>query len=477
MLNLEESFLRKREKRMNRVIGTVTLLVFLTFFGSVTLAQTKTPIAGTGSVEILFDRTHEAPGISNYLEAVLKRAGVKVIRSDASLTSTSVADELLRCEVLLICQETTSVPFTPAEVKLIKDYVNRGGILILIGNVDNWSRNNSSAPPRGYPLFRLASALGVKLADADHRQDVGKGRLVYFHRRALLSYTSLKTETERGPGQATRRLLSAIGEFKPSGSPVRRIIDPEESFTVGPVRVVYPGNISARVKPLEPLLRRILVSLERIYDCKLEAQVTVRCLPFTGSQWVPYCNFKLNVWAPPTRVAYDLAKQLAYCWYFPGGRHINLPQWIYLGWIDAAAARTLKSAGFANWADNTLRIYRRHFLSTDPKMNQLDLTISPSTATRNAYRGKAIHVLGDLQKQTNRNVVARLRKAIRVCHAAGVFEREIDTDETVRLLSLGLGADQYRFFRKMGVTVAPKPLDLAHFKKLEKELDRLLATK
>ena len=408
---------------------------------------------------------------------MFNKVGLGVIRTEASLTSTSVADELLRCKALLIWQTSTAVPFTPAEVKLIKGYVNRGGTLILVGNVDNWSRRNRSAPPRSYPLFRLASALGVRLADADRRQDVGKGRVVYFHRRDVLSSKSIVAESTAGPGQATRRLLSAIGEFKPSRSPVHRIIDPEKSFTVGPVRVIYPANISAQVKPLEPLLRRILVSLKRLYGCELEAQVTVRCLPFTSSQWTSYRNFGLNVWAPPYQVAHDLSKHVAQCWHFPGGRRIRLPHWIYLGWVDAAAARTTNSVGFTKQSESRLRTYRTQFLKADPKMNQMDLVVSPTSAAHNAYRGKAIHILESIERQTGKNVLARLRKAIRVCHAAGVFEHKIDTDETVRLLSLGLGADQYGAFRRMGVTVVPKPLDFERFRKLEKELDGLLRTK
>ena len=218
-------------------------------------------------------------------------------------------------------------------------------------------------------------------------------------------------------------------------------------------------------------------ALRDAYACELEATVVVTALPFTGSQWNSSLNFDLNLAAPPYLAAYDLAKELAWCWYFPGGRPVGLPRWISLGWTDAVALRAVSQAGFQTEAQNVLRIYRSQFLAADPRMDRIDLAVSPASAATDAYRGKAIYVLETLEHDTGRNVVARLRKAVRVAHADGWFEDSLDSDQTIQLLSLGLGRDAYPFFRSLGVAVKPLPLDFAHFRLVEQELDKLLGTK
>ena len=455
---------------------TLTLMTLLVLAIAVSTGWAQTVVVARPlGVQVLFDRTHEAPVSSYQVEGVLTGLGFDVVRCDASLTS--VADELAKSKALLIWQEVAPVPFTPDETKLITDYVRKGGTLILVGNLSNWKAHNRSAPANAYPLFSLAGKLGVKLAEVDHQQDVEKGKVFYYHRRDPLSYTNLVKEARTPTGKASQLFLSALPAPQPGHRGQKRTIDPEKELVLGRLRIMYPENLASRIRPLPVLLKRILPALEKLYDAELEADVTVRALAFNGSQWIASHDFDLNVCLPTDRVAFDLTKELAYCWYFPGGRKVTLPRWIAYGWTDATAARVLKSSGLGGYANGALRTYKTEFLKADPTRNQLDLSVKPASGRMNAYRGKAIHLLEALEKRTRMSVPARLRKGIRVGHGAGWFQQTVDGDQTVQVLSLALGVDCFDFFKQMGVTVTPKPLDFEAYRKLEAELDKLLAVK
>lgn len=422
------------------------------------------------AAEIIFDQSHEFPDAAYVLTGVLAKVGIGMVQSEASLTS--IADRLAPPRVLLLWQEATQVPYTAEEVKLIKGFVGQGGIVILVGNVDSWVKRNGGRPA-DYPLLRLAAALGMPPGDSDRQQPSGKGRLVYFHNRGVLSYASLEAESRTGPGQGARLFQSVMTGLRPALPPRNEVIPPDGSFKVGSVGVVYPANLSDRALLVQKWLPPLDAALQKIYVCPLEANAQCKAMAYTGTVWN---RFGLNLWAGPDTVSMDLARQLALHWYYPGGHQVNLPAWVSIAWTDAVAARACTVSGVNPNALNLFRILDREYRATDPKGNQIDLSVA-SNPWAPAYRGKAVQVLELLEKEGGVNVIARLRKVVRVYQAAGKIKdnENLDTSETVHLLSLAVGRDLTPFFKSIGTTVEAKPLDLVEFRNLEKMTDELLA--
>ncbi len=447
-------------------VSVLLCLAFLALLTSRTAAQAPPPV--------LIDHSHELPDVRNQLESLLNKAGVGVVVSNASLAS--LGDRLLQCQPLLIWQEPTPVPYPPDEVKLIRNYVSKGGTLLLIGNAADWTGRNKPASANDYPLFKLMKALGLNPTDADQRKTLGKGLVVFLRRDDVLTPANIRAEAAAAPGKAAERLLAAIPDRRTVPSPTNVIIEPDKSFTVGFVDVRYPANLAEPAEAFQTFITKVTPVFEKIFDAPLEAKVTITALPCTGTPWIPAHDFEVNLAAPPAALAEGCGRQLAYCWLFPGGRDVSQPDWITWGWVDAASARAISAVGFAAQADALLGSCRRHLQDTDPKLDKIDLS-APPPADLNAYRGKAIHVLETLEKQTGKNVLARFRKAIRIAHGAGEIEDKLDTDQAVRLLSLSLNQDLYPFFTSVGTRVVPKPLDFDRFRKLEAELDRLLRKK
>jgi hypothetical protein len=408
------------------------------------------------SLEVLMDCSHEWRGDVQTVASYLKQSGIGVTISDASLDH--MKDRLADYEVVLVWQETASLSFTDPEIQMLKEYVNKGGRLLVIGTTQ------TLAP---YPVRKVLDALSCPLRSPQTQASYGDGKVKFFDNTGLFKQPRLgdARESQEEVVEVFQRLMpyEAVNRSK-----VDDYVKPEETEEAGPIRIEASWRLRPSADRTKELLGKVLEQVRVTYKDELAEGMTVRLLPRAWSGWAGGMVFSSGAFEGLPEQARQLSKAVALYGLFPEGKWISYPPWITNGWCDLVGLRTCFKVGFKLEAEAMRKELMDAYKPNPAKPDGIDLSVSAAGESR-PYIGKAQWVLETVETNHSKETLAQLRRTLKRYAAAGKMPESISTRNMIFYLSQALGRDLFGFFQAIGTSVIAVPLDYHELEKPEKK--------
>lgn len=408
-----------------------------------------------GSLEVLFDRSHEWRGETHTVSRYLRTSGIGVTISDASLEH--LRDRLGDYEMILIWQQSAGVSFTDVEIVMLKEYVKEGGRLLLIG---------TARPTGPYPLRKLLGALGCPLRAPQVQVNFGRGRVKFFDNSGL--FDSARLADARESRQEVIEIFEKVMPYEQLGtSGLDDYVGPESEETLGPVTLQYSGRLKTAAERTKELIEKITEEIQLVYKDELDEGLTVRLLPRDYSGWAGAVVFAPGALQRSSDVARELARAFALYALFPEGTWIHYPPWVTNGWCDLVGLRICFKMGFKVEAEVIRRGYMTAFTPGGADDDALDLSVSRH-GHRWDYIGKAQWTLESLERR-HRNLLPKLRRTLKEYAATGRVGDAMSTRSVIFYLSQATHTDMFHYFQSIGTSVLPMKLDYYELEKAGKK--------
>jgi len=406
------------------------------------------------SLEVLIDCSHEWRGEIGTVASYLKQSGIGVTISDASLDH--MKERLADYEVVLVWQETASLSFTDPEVQMLKDYVNRGGRLLVIG---------TTKTPAPYPVRKVLDALLCPLRAPQTQVNCGDGKVKFFDNTGLFQQPRLGDARE-----SREEVVEIFQKLMPyeagNRSTVDEYVKPEETEAVGPIRIEASWRLRPSADRTKELLGKVLEQIRLTYKDELAEGMTVRLLPRGWSDWTGNMVFASGGFEGVPEQARELSKAVALYGWFPEGKWINYPPWITNGWCDLVGLRICFKVGFKQEAEAWRKELMDAYKPNPAKPDGIDLAMSAAGGSRE-YLAKAQWVLETVELNQSKETLSQLRRTLKRYAAAGRMTDSMSTRNVIFYLSQALGQDMFGFFQAIGTSVRPVPLDYHELEKPE----------
>ncbi|MFQ5804831.1 MAG: hypothetical protein ACE5I3_00100 [Phycisphaerae bacterium] len=486
------------------------------------------PPAGTGrNLSVLVDTSMEFLFVYDHLAGFLRREGYTVTQNRGTL-HTALLDDY---DIVLIQQLTTPLRFEAQFIAGLKDWVERGGRLFIVGHGVQW-RNRNRRSRESFPLNAVAEvfgfrfnerdkgrfplrgtahpiakgtptltedkydprariwgpgwlkANGVGLIEAESAEPVfvdadgkvvmaarktGQGRVVAFTGKRLLWGCTHESSVQHDPEIKTlvRRVFDWLREGRPSRAPRPDV-----------VRVRHPDiEIKGKrtsIRTTEVLRGRAEYTLEqfdRVYD-----------VLYDYFKVPAYSQLRMNAlagagggWRAADEIgiavlASDEGIRSLLLWEMTNGWGPPIPD----SWVEMWAVHTGQvlrgRLAIGSPAEQILTRHRKlqEAIEIDPHLNKLDLADAGDEKTHRKVLGKASYVVEQLER-TYPGFISRL---CRIHRAQDSWTEQVSMQEFVYLCSLAAGKDLYPYFQSLGTTVEPQKIDFARAAELLEEYER-----
>jgi len=479
-------------KKITKNSFLLTLMVLVIIFSCRLFLPDKV-LAGN-SPKVLIDLSHEFTFKYNddLPLGYLTPEGYEATRSLATITP-----ELLSCaDVLVIEQVTTSVPFTSAQISAVKDFVLRGGGLLIIGKKSPWGPSEYYPEVKDYPLNSLSEVFGVSFIEgygtAPFQVTSGgllPGVTVFDTQGSMPGLlktmdNSCRVVVSDSAGEPLFVMktfgaghVAVCGEdnfiYAPFGkNPINKEfvkqlfiwlscnkttrnasytaperILPEKKILQGTITLYYPESLGTAASYLTAYYPVIYNHLVAIMGVEPVYNFTIIALATGGGGYSGGQELGIGVLAKYSYVIGVFAHELTHSFVCPGG----LPGAFGEGWATLAAERVLTLMGYEQDARNERQLYNTEFAKMDPDYKTLNLNNNNiSQGEIMAYMGKAMWTIESLEKYYGSDFMFRLMRLHRQQVQSGAVSQPVTMDQFINMAGTAAGADLKPFFREIG---------------------------
>lgn len=451
---------------------------------------------------ILIDQSHDYTFLWEWKfgSDYLSRIGIKYSTNLATLDST-VNPDLFKFDAILIPQVWSNAEFLPEEIENLKEFVSRGGGLLLNGVA--YEKPDTS----DFPMYRLAKEFGVhydpdiaalpsfKIFEheitngvteyqteaniigtmtvpaewdtllTDSRGKIigaagiyGKGRVMAFADHFLINWDV--THNHAFVENIVKWLSANLAGRDSSFHPVSKIY-PENIIKQGVVSYKYAKNLEQRTMFLHDKYDSVMVFLEESMGVDCIYDLIIIALASGGGGYSGGQEVGIGVLASDEFTLAVFAHELTHSHQHPGGE----PGWMGEGWAVMSAERTLRKFGgkYEIWAQNEYQSCMDLFHQNDPMGKMLDLDAYGSSAPIAAYTGKFMWLIEDLESKYGNeleygNDFMRRYFKLRRKYYDPTRHGQISTQKSIYFLSWAAGEDLFMYFKTKRTRVDAIPV-------------------
>jgi hypothetical protein len=462
-----------------RRVMACSAIALATSFSSV--AQEPRP------VRVLVDRSHEWLFAHDDLaERMLRPAGFEVVLCDASLDSKMKLQDF---DVVLVQQTANAFEFSDQEIARLKDYVERGGRLAVVGNpacpvrklaaafgftlrpqpcrlplrCEPWlcASWGAEAELRTRPMACCVEGAGsVKKLITDQDgvpvavlKELGRGQVLGFaDDGAYWDFCAQRDKNLRVPNVPTTvALFQCLVPDRPLKGPGPAVvrIPAEQELDLGPLLVRYSDPVADRAQVLLGLLPRVsaFVAKANAGEPPTE-QFTVNILASGGGGWSGGQEIGVQCGGPVAANVAVIAHELTHSWTGP------LPGILGEGWASMVGMRAAGALGFTKEADDERRTWAAQITAFEKDGQKLDITLADRDRRLfGASEAKMMRMIEQLEAEHGADFMPRF---LELCHALKGSEAPT-LQEVLYYFSLVAGADLAPAHQQLGTTVQRPP--------------------
>ena len=438
-------------------------------------------------VRVLVDRSHEWLFAHDDLaERMLRPAGFEIVLCDASLDSKL---KLQDCDVVVVQQTTNAFPFSDPEIARLKEYVEHGGRLVVVGNP-------------ACPVKKLAAAFGFALrprpcrlplrcapwlcaswgAEAELRtrrmtccvdgdgsvkklitdqdgvpvallKELGQGQVLCFaDDGAYWDFCAQRDKDLRVPNvPSTVALFKCLVPEQPRRTPGPAVIrtPAERELELGPLLVRYSNPVADRAQALLDLLPRVSAFVAKANGKRPPTeQFTVNILASGGGGWSGGKEIGVQCGGSVAANVAVIAHELTHSWTGP------LPGILGEGWASMVGMRAAGALGFPKAAADERRMWAAQLTTFEKDGQQLDITlVDRDRRLFGASEAKMMSMIEQLEAEHGTDFIPRF---LELCRALKGSEAPT-LQEVLYYFSLVAGADLAPAQRQLGTTVQRPP--------------------
>lgn len=427
------------------------------------------------SIDVLLDFSHEVSG-PQHLFAFLRTTGFGITRCQAYLPSLRA--NLADYELIVLYQWETDIPWDDLEYMCLVEYVKGGGRLLLVSEPAGWMIRNATDSVRAYPILKLAARFGLKLNKELEELSLGKGKVFHYRNSTLLTEARVGSQRPEDRSELLAFFEKLLPYPKLEDSAHNAVIEPEIAFRQGRIAFRYPLTLKVRAEFVRKALPKAYAFYEDLFNGDLACAVQFDGVLKRAQAGVPGVPGEIGMDQTDVMIVYELARALCQAWIQPAKTRIVYPPWLDPPWGQIIATDLMRKLGFSGAFDGDQRARAACLQRVDPDLTKIDLSIPPpapepgpaNSDARLAYFAKCEHVMRMLLKEHGVGTLGKWRDIVFLYCDAGRLASPLSTDETIRLLSLTVGKDLFPFFKSIGTSAKPLPLDFSEPDRLRKEL-------
>lgn len=482
----------------NNIDGSELNVVFHNFYPAIPDVEE----APERPFRILIDQSHDYTFLWEWKfgSDYLSRIGIKYCTNLATLDSTANPD-LFKFDAIFIPQVWSNAEFLPDEIQQLKEFVSRGGGLLLNGVAYNKPDTSD------FPMYKLAKEFGVhydpditalhsfQIFEHEITQGVteyqteantigtitvpagwdtlitdsrgkiigatgtyGKGRVMAFADHFLINWDATHNHTfvENIAKWLSANLAGRDSTFHPVSK-----IYPENVFKQGIVTYKYAKNLEQRTMFLHDKYDSVMVFLEENMGVDCIYNLIIIALASGGGGYSGGQEVGIGVLASDEFTLAVYAHELTHSHQHPGGE----PGWMGEGWAVMSAERTLRKfrRKYEAWAQNEYQSCMNLFHQYDPMGKTLDLDAYGSSAPIAAYTGKFMWLIENLESKYGKeleygNDFMRRYFQLRRKYYDPAIHGQISTQKSIYFLSWAAGEDLFMYFKTKRTRVDEIPV-------------------
>jgi len=467
------------------------LTVFVTLSLTSFTVSFSTQVYSQRAPRVLIDVAHEFTFAFDAFLPVgyLEPNGYQFTKLLATLNSSIIANY----DVLVIEQATTNVSFSTDQIVAIKDFVNNGGGLLLVGKGWVWQGMYPSSSMDSYPLNALAKEFGFKftinyavkpfaiisheittgvntfenldavagtlniLSDGDSIIKDSSGQTIVASRNFGQGRIIVTAEDVFISSPFTGKLLinqlfvkNLFGWLKinmiaqNTNQPIPYRILPENLVQLGPTKFYYPSALGNRATFLQEKFQQIYIELKNLMEVEITFNLTIIALSTGGGGYSGGAEIGIGVLTEESAVVRIMAHEMTHSWVLPGA----FPGSLNEGWASLAAIRVARKMGYQQQADEERSYWERVFRESDPDGTKLDISCMPPGPPENQpYMGKAMWVIETLEGTYGSDLMQRFMRIKR-----SINDPTVTMGKFIYYMSKAVYEDLSTFFRNINTT-------------------------